>query len=83
MSDQLTAYVHSLEAQVKSLNGIIADLNTELCARELNLERSTAANDDFQRQSTQLTKKLEGVCPLLCLEPLLCTKLILHLFCSN
>jgi uncharacterized coiled-coil protein SlyX len=62
-ADQLTAYVPSLEAQVKTLNDTIVDLNTELRARELSLERTAAAKDYFQRQSTRLTKKLEGTCP--------------------
>jgi chromosome segregation ATPase len=52
--DQLTTYV-------PSLNNKIVDLNAELCARELSLERTTAAKDKFQRQSTWLTKKLEGI----------------------
>jgi uncharacterized coiled-coil DUF342 family protein len=49
MADQLSVYVPSLEAQVKSLNETIADLNTELHVRELSLERTTATKDDFQR----------------------------------
>jgi hypothetical protein len=59
--DQLAAHVPSLETQVKNLNDKIADPNTELCARELSLERTTTTKDDFQRQSTRLTKKLEGM----------------------
>jgi chromosome segregation ATPase len=59
---QLSTYVPSLEDQVKTLNGTIEDLNTELHARELSLEQTTTAKDDFQHQSTQLTKKLEGTC---------------------
>jgi hypothetical protein len=43
---------------VKTLNQTIADLHIELRTRELSLEWTTAAKDDFQRQSTQLTKKL-------------------------
>jgi hypothetical protein len=35
-------------------------LKHELCARELSLEHTTAAKDDFQHQSTQLTKELKG-----------------------
>jgi hypothetical protein len=66
MADQLMAYVPSLEAQVKTLNGTIDNLNTELRASELSLERTIATKYDFQRQSTRLTKKLEGMCPPLC-----------------
>jgi uncharacterized coiled-coil protein SlyX len=47
VTDLLTTYVPSLEAQVKMLNDTIADLNTELCTRELSLERTSAAMDDF------------------------------------
>jgi chaperonin cofactor prefoldin len=46
-ADQLTAHVPSLETQVKNLNDKIAELNVELRARELGLER-TIAKDDFQ-----------------------------------
>jgi uncharacterized protein (DUF3084 family) len=66
MTDQLSAYVPSVEAQVKSMNGTIADLNTKLRTRELSLERINAAKDDFPCQSKWLTKKLEGTCPSHC-----------------
>jgi hypothetical protein len=45
---------------VKNLNDKVTDLNVELWARELGVERTTAAKDDFQLQNTWLTKKLEG-----------------------
>jgi phosphatidylethanolamine-binding protein (PEBP) family uncharacterized protein len=60
------AYVSSLEAQMKTLNNTIADLNTELHASERSLEQTTTTKDDFQRQSTWLTKNLEGTCPPHC-----------------
>jgi hypothetical protein len=47
--DQPAAHVPSLATQVKNLNDKIADPNTELHARELSLEQTTAAKDDFQR----------------------------------
>jgi hypothetical protein len=47
MMDQLTSYVPSLETQVETLNDTIADLNTELRARELGLEWITAAKEEF------------------------------------
>jgi chromosome segregation ATPase len=65
-ADQLPAYVPSLDAHVKTLNNTITNLNTELHAGELSLEWTTATKDDFQHQSTRLTKKLEGMCPLHC-----------------
>jgi septal ring factor EnvC (AmiA/AmiB activator) len=58
--DQLAAQVPSLETQVKNLNDKIAELNIELWARELGLERTTVAKDEFQPQNTRLTEKLEG-----------------------
>jgi septal ring factor EnvC (AmiA/AmiB activator) len=59
-TNHLMAHVPSLETQVKNLNNKIVDLNTELGARELFLEQTTAAKDDFQHQSTRLMNKLEG-----------------------
>jgi peptidoglycan hydrolase CwlO-like protein len=59
IADQLTAHIPSLETKVKNLNDKIANLNTKLCVRELSLERTTAAKDYFQSQSTRLIKKLE------------------------
>jgi TolA-binding protein len=56
--NQLMAHVPSLETQVENLNDKIAELNTELRARELRLEWTTSIKDDFQHQSTRLTKKL-------------------------
>jgi hypothetical protein len=47
-------------------NATISELNIELCARELSLEWPATAKDDFQHQSTQLTKKLEGTCSSHC-----------------
>jgi septal ring factor EnvC (AmiA/AmiB activator) len=46
-ADQLSAYVPFLEAKVKTLSDKIVDLNTELRARELGLERTTATKDDL------------------------------------
>jgi chromosome segregation ATPase len=58
--DKLAAHVPSLEAHVKNMNDKIIDLNIELCSRELSLERTTTAKDDFQHQGTRQTKKLKG-----------------------
>jgi septal ring factor EnvC (AmiA/AmiB activator) len=59
-TDQLAAQVPSLETQVKNMKDKIVDLHIELRVRELNLERMTAAKDEFKRKSTRLTNKLEG-----------------------
>jgi peptidoglycan hydrolase CwlO-like protein len=47
-TDQLVAQIPSLETQVKNMNDKVAKLNIELRARELSLQRTTAAKDDFQ-----------------------------------
>jgi hypothetical protein len=59
-TDLLAAQVPNLKTQVKNLNDKTNDLYIELHERELNMEWTTAANDDFQHQSTQLTNKLKG-----------------------
>jgi hypothetical protein len=41
---------------------VVEGLN-EVRARELCLERSTGANDDYQKEVAQLTKKLECKSP--------------------
>jgi septal ring factor EnvC (AmiA/AmiB activator) len=58
--DQFAAQILSLETHVKNLNDKIADLKIALCTRELSLEWTNATKDDFQCQTIQLTKKLEG-----------------------
>jgi predicted nucleic acid-binding Zn-ribbon protein len=52
IADQLSARVPPLEDQVKHLDNKILDLLNELQARELCLERTTIANDDFKSQNT-------------------------------
>jgi regulator of replication initiation timing len=61
-TNQFMTQIPSLETQVMNLNDKIAALNIELRARELSLGRTTVAKDDFQRHSTRLLKKLEGMC---------------------
>jgi hypothetical protein len=48
MVDQLLAQVTPMETQIGVLNSTIIDTTTELCAKSLNLERTTTAKDDFQ-----------------------------------
>jgi hypothetical protein len=61
--DQLLAKVNPLEIQVQTLRGSLVDSVAELRARELSLERATAAKEDHGKQNTQLTKKLDGKLP--------------------
>jgi hypothetical protein len=42
------------------LENKVVDELTEVRARELSLERTTRANDDYQKQISQLTKKIES-----------------------
>jgi predicted nucleic acid-binding Zn-ribbon protein len=53
MIDKFTAQVTELEQKV--LDGL-----TELHAKELSLERTTKANEDYKSQNARLTKKLES-----------------------
>jgi hypothetical protein len=50
-TDKFAARIPTPKEQVKHL---------EVKARELCLERTTWANDDYKEQNDQLTKKLEG-----------------------
>jgi hypothetical protein len=47
--------VQVLELEQKVLDGLI-----ELYAKELSLERTTKANEDYKNQNARLTKKLES-----------------------
>jgi hypothetical protein len=47
--------VQVLELEQKVLDGL-----TELYAKELSLERTTKANEDYKNQNARLTKKLES-----------------------
>jgi predicted nucleic acid-binding Zn-ribbon protein len=53
MADKLAIQIPALEENV--LDGL-----NELCAKELSLERTTKANEDYKSQNARLTKKLEG-----------------------
>jgi predicted nucleic acid-binding Zn-ribbon protein len=53
MVDKFTAEFPELEQKV--LNGL-----TKLRAKELSLERTTKANEDYKSQNSQLTKKVES-----------------------
>jgi hypothetical protein len=53
-------------AQVPKLEQKVLDELTELRAKELSLEQTTKANEDYKSRSARLTKKLESklLCPL-------------------
>jgi chromosome segregation ATPase len=66
-ANQFAAQVPSLEEKVKYLDNKIIDLLTELCTRELCLERMIKANDDYKSQNTRLTKKFESKNFIVCI----------------
>jgi hypothetical protein len=49
---------------VRHLDNKVLDGLNQLQARELCLECTTKANDDYRSQNTQLTRKLESKLPL-------------------
>jgi chromosome segregation ATPase len=61
MIDRFVAQVPALEEKVKHLDNKVLDSITELRVKELRLERTTKANEDYKSQNTSLTKKLEGM----------------------
>jgi hypothetical protein len=62
-TNKFAAQIHILEEKVKYLENKVVDGLNEVRARELCLERTTKANDDYQKQNAQLTKKLESKFP--------------------
>jgi predicted nucleic acid-binding Zn-ribbon protein len=59
-ADKFAAQIPTLEDQVKHLENNVVDGLNEVRARELYLERTTWANDDYKKQRTQLTRQLES-----------------------
>jgi chromosome segregation ATPase len=58
--DRFAAQIPTLEDKVKHLKNKVVDVLNEVGARELCLEHPTRANEDYKKQNTQLTKKLES-----------------------
>jgi chromosome segregation ATPase len=59
-ADKFTPQIPTLEDKVKYLENKVVDGLNEVRARELCLERTTQANNDYKKQNAQLTKKLES-----------------------
>jgi outer membrane murein-binding lipoprotein Lpp len=59
-TDRFASQIHTLGDKVKHLENKVVDGLNEVRARELCLERTTRANDDYQKQIAQLAKKLES-----------------------
>jgi hypothetical protein len=56
-TDKFAAQIPNLEEKVKHLENKVVDGLNEVRARELCLECTTKANEDYKKQNTQLTKK--------------------------
>jgi chromosome segregation ATPase len=57
---RFAARIPTLKDKVKHLENKVVDGLNEVRARELCLEHTTRANDDYKKQNAQLTKKLES-----------------------
>jgi hypothetical protein len=57
-ADRFTSQIPTLEDKFKHIENNVVDGLNEVGARELCLERTTRANDDYQKQIAQLAKKL-------------------------
>jgi hypothetical protein len=62
-ADRFTTQIPILEDKVKYLEDKVVEGLKEVSARELCLERTTQANDNYQKEVAQLTKKLESKSP--------------------
>jgi peptidoglycan hydrolase CwlO-like protein len=60
LTNKFTAQIPTLEDKVKYLENKVVDGLNEVRAREVCLERTTRANDDYKKPNAQLTKKLES-----------------------
>jgi chromosome segregation ATPase len=58
--DRFAAQIPTLEDKIKHLKNKVVDGLNEVRARELCLERTTRANEDYKKQNARLTKKLES-----------------------
>jgi hypothetical protein len=62
-TDRFATQIPTLEDKVKHLEDKVVEGLNEIRASELCLECTTHANDDYQKQVAQLTKKLESKSP--------------------
>jgi hypothetical protein len=58
LGDKFATQIPTLEDKVKYLKNKVVDGLNEVRAQELCLERTTQANDNYQKQNAQLTKKM-------------------------
>jgi hypothetical protein len=62
-ADKFATQIPTLEDKVKHLEDKVVEGLKEVSARELCLEHTTQVNDNYQKEVTQLTKKLESKSP--------------------
>jgi hypothetical protein len=62
-ADRFATQIPTLENKVKHLEDKVVDGLKEVRAWELCLECTNRANDDYQKQVTELIKKLQGKSP--------------------
>jgi hypothetical protein len=60
-ADRFATQIPILEDKVKRLENKVVDGLNEIQALELCLERTTWANDIYQKQVTQISKRLESM----------------------
>jgi hypothetical protein len=58
IANRFAAQIPILEEKVEHQDNKVLDGLTEMHAKELNLERTTKANEDYKSQNTWLTQKL-------------------------
>jgi archaellum component FlaC len=58
--EKVASQIPTFEEKIKHLENKVVDGLNKVHARELRLERTTNANDDYQRQNAQLASKLES-----------------------
>jgi predicted RNase H-like nuclease (RuvC/YqgF family) len=62
-ADRFTTQIPTLEDMVKHLEDKVVEGLKEVRAQELYLEHTTQSKDNYQKEVTQLTKKLESKSP--------------------
>jgi chromosome segregation ATPase len=64
--DWFVAQIPDLEEREKHLDNKVLDELTKFRAQQLNLERTTKANEDYKNKNAQLIRKLESKFSFLC-----------------
>jgi chromosome segregation ATPase len=59
-TDKFAAQIPTLEDKIKYLENKVSNGLNEVRGKELSLEHTTAANEDYKKKTSRLTKKLES-----------------------